>query len=261
MTDSPAPATSFSARWSFAVAAGATIAAITAFVLQLAVVPTLLVLVASTVLLRLDTQTATIARRLVLRFESDVTEEAERIERSPWVIALFCLFPAVIAINAWFSAEPNDQWNPLAAAITAGGCWVGWAFGQHLRQSGRGTRWFPAWLVVALAIGAFYTVGGPFRVRWAVCSSRLTEVVTNDEVLSLANAGHLCWYDATERKVEGERRFYFDGGEVNDNGEGLVYSPDRSIERAGAMRVLRDLGDGWYWFETGSVLRSIWFDG
>ena len=28
-----------------------------------------------------------------------------------------------------------------------------------------------------------------------------------------------------------------------------------------AVFRLRDLGSGWYWFETGSTERSIWFDG
>lgn len=256
------PSKSFSARWSFALAAGATIAAISAVVLQLAVVPTALACAGATALIQLDAQAATLARRLVMRFETDVTEDASRIERRPWVtLALFCLFPLAMAFNAWISAEPDDQWNPLAAAITAGGCWVGWAFAQQLRLSHRASRWFPAWLTVALAVGIFYTVGGPFRVRWAVCESRLTAAVQRGEPIERDTVGRMCWYDATERDVDGERRLYFDGGQLNANGTGLVYSPDRSIEQAGGIRVLRELGGGWYWFETGSVLRSIWFDG
>jgi len=241
---------------------GATTAAITAFLLQLAVVPTALVLVATGLLVRLDAPTGRLARRLIIRFETDVTEDSDRLERRPRaLIGLFVLFPVALAINAWESAGPDDQWNTLAAAITAAGCWVGWSFAEHGRAIGRPIRWFPYWLAISLAIGLFHTVGGPFHVRWSVCESRLTDAVQHGDPLSTSTTGWMCWPDAYEREVDGEQRLYFDGGVANDNGEGLVYSPDGSIEHAGRIRALRDLGNGWYWFETGSTERSIWFDG
>ena len=250
------------ASWWFSLALGATVAAIAAFLLQLAVVPTALVLVATVLLVRLDAPTGRLARRLIITFETDVTEDSDRLERRPRaLLGLFALFPIALAINAWESAGPDDQWNTLAAAITAAGCWVGWSFAEHWRSSGKPIRWFPYWLAISLAIGVFHTVGGPFHVRWAMCESRLTDAANANATLSTSSTGWMCWPDAHERIVDGEQRYYFDGGVANDNGEGLVYSPDHSIEQASRIRALRDLGDGWYWFETGSSERSIWFDG
>ncbi|MDO8403157.1 MAG: hypothetical protein Q7T27_06640 [Pseudomonas sp.] len=250
------------ASWWFALAMGATVAAITAFLLQLAVVPTVLVLVATGLLVRLDAPTGRLARRLIIRFETDVTEDTDRLERRPRaLVGLFALFPIALAINAWQAAGPDDQWNTLSAAITAGGCWVGWSFAEHGRATGRPIRWFPYWLAISMAVGVFHTVGGPFHVRWAVCESRLTEAVQQGKPLSTSTTGWMCWPDSHPREVDGQQRLYLDGGIVNDNGEGLVYSPDGAIERAGRIKALRDLGGGWYWFETGSTERSIWFDG
>ena len=241
---------------------GATVAAIAAFVLQLAVVPTVMVLTAIGLLVRLDTPTGGLARRLIIRFETDVTEDSEPLDRRPRaLLGLFALFPLVLAINAWESAGPNDQWNTLAAAITAVGCWVGWSFAEHSRSKGRPVRWFPYWLALSLAIGVFHTVGGPFAVRWATCSSRLTDAVQHGDPIGTHTTGWACWPNAHVRVVAGQTRLYLDGGIVNDSGEGLAYSPGGAIVSAPRMKNLRDLGDGWYWFETGSVVRSIWFDG
>jgi hypothetical protein len=261
-TPAPQPDIIQPGRWTFAIAMGATAASLIAFVLQLAAVPTAIVFVAATALIRLDAPTEKLARRLIIRFETNVTDDADTIERRPRVmLALFALFPIALAINAWETAGPDDQWNTLAAAITAGGCWVGWSFAQHGRAIGRPIRWFPAWLVLCLAIGGFHTIGGPFHARWAVCESRLTDAVTAGRPIDKDSVGWLCWPDTHERVVDGQTRLYFDGGLNSDTGAGLVYSPDAAIEREGGIRSLRDLGDGWYWFETGSVLRGIWFDG
>lgn len=250
--------------WSFALAVGATVAAIAAFVLQLAVVPTLLFLAVSGLVVRFDVPSGLLARRLIIRFGTDVTDDAERIERRPrLMLALFIVFPLALAANAWQVADPDDQWNQLVAAITAAGCWVGWSFAEHGRAVGRPLRWFPVWLTVSLAIGSFHTLGGPFHVRWALCEDRLSSAVeTGIEVgrrLGDEPAGWLCWSDSMVREVDGEIRLYVDVSA--EEGKGLVYSPDGSIERTSGIRVLRELGDGWYWFEVGSSLRSIWFDG
>jgi len=250
------------ASWWFSLAMGATTAAIAAFLLQLALVPTVLVLAAVALLVRLDAPTGTLARRLIIRFETDVTEDSDRIERRPRVLlALFAVFPLALAINACQSAGPDDQWNTLAAAITAAGCWVGWSFAEHGRSIGRPIRWFPFWLTVCLAIGIFHTVGGPFHVRWAYCQSRLTAAVTQGTPIGAHATGWMCWPDAHVRVVNDQTRLYLDGGINSETGQGLVYSPDGAIEQTSRLQALRDLGDGWYWFETGSVVRSIWFDG
>ncbi|MDO8361465.1 MAG: hypothetical protein Q7V88_01085 [Actinomycetota bacterium] len=248
--------------WPFALAVGATVAALAAFALQLAVVPTLLVLVGVTALMLLDPSTARLAHRLIDMFEIDVTDDSEPLEKRPrLMVALFCLFPLVMAINAWQSSGPDEMWNQLAAAITAAGCWVGWAFAQHGRAIGRPVRWWPVWLTVALAVGVFYTVGGPFRARWAYCQPKLTVAVTRGEEVTKANTGSFCWHSARQRVVDGQTRLYLEGDEGDDDATGLVYSPDHAIERTPGIRMLRDLGDGWYYFEIGSVVRSIWFDG
>lgn len=252
--------------WPFALAVGSTFAAVAAFVLQLAVITTLLCLIAATLVVRLDRPTGTLARRLIIRFGTDVTDDAERIERRPrLMMSLYAIFPIALAANAWQAANPDDQWNQLTAAITAAGCWVGWSFAEHGRAGGRPLRWFPAWLALTLAVGVFHTFGGPYHVRWAVCEGRLTHAVeqglTPGRRLGDGPAGPLCWSDALVRKVNDEVRLYVDGGIGSDRGEGLAYSPTSAIEHAGGIRILRDLGDGWYWFETGSNLRSIWFDG
>lgn len=262
LTPAPVAAGTLPGRWTFSLAMGATAAALIAFALQLALVPTAIVFVAASALVRLDAPTERLARRLIIRFGTDVTDDADAIERRPRVMmALFAVFPLALAVNAWETAGPDDQWNTLAAAITAGGCWVGWSFAQHGRAIGRPIRWFPVWLVLCLAIGVFHTLGGPFHARWAYCESRLTDAVTAGRTIDDRSVGWLCWPDTHERVVDGETRLYFDGGISSDTGEGLVYSPDGSIERSGGMRALRNLGSGWYWFETGSVMRSIWFDG
>jgi len=249
-------------RWTIAIAVGATASSMIAFALQLAVIPTLIVLVVVTALVRLDAPTSRLAQRLIIRFESDVTDDAETIERRPrLLLAMFALFPLALAINAWQTAEPNDQWNTLAAAITAAGCWVGWSFAEHGRRSGRPIRWFPVWLSLCMAIGLFHTVGGPFRVRWAMCEQRLTDAVAARVDVSESSVGRFCWPEAHEREVDGLVRLYLEGGITSESGEGLVHSPDGAIVRAPGLRVLRDLGGGWWWFQTGSVERSIWFDG
>ena len=261
-TPDPALADLQPGRWTFAIAMGATAAALIAFALQLALVPAAIVLVAATALVRFDAPTGRLARRLIIRFETNVTDDADTIERRPRVLmALFAIFPLILAINAWETAGPDDQWNTLASAITAGGCWVGWSFAQHGRAIGRPIRWFPAWLVLCLAIGLFHTFGGPFHARWASCESRLTAAVTAGEPVDDRSVGWMCWPDTTQKTVEGQTRLYFDGGVNSNSGSGLVYSPDGAIEHAGGLKALRDLGDGWYWFETGSVLRNIWIDG
>ena len=250
------------ASWWFSLAIGATTAAVAAFLLQLAVVPTLLVLAAVALLVRLDAPTGTLARRLIIRFETDVTEDSDQLNRRPRVlIALFALFPLALAINAWQSAGPDDQWNTFAAAITAAGCWVGWSFAEHGRSIGRPIRWFPYWLAVCLALGIFHTVGGPFQVRWAACHSKLTAAVEQGTPIGSRATGWMCWPEAHVREVNGQTRLYLDGGISSETGQGLVYSPDGAIEQTPRLQTLRDLGSGWYWFETGSVVRSIWFDG
>ena len=270
MTDQTAPASEHPnvatghepGRWTIAVAVGATATAVAAFALQLAVVPTAILLVALTALVRLDAPTSRLAQRLIIRFESDVTDDAEHIERRPRLLmAMFALFPLALAINASQTAGPNDQWNTLPGAITAAGCWVGWSFAQHGKQIGRPIRWFPLWLLVCLAIGVFHMFGGPFRVRWEYCEARLTDTITSGIDISESSVGWVCWPEAHEREVDGTVRLYLDGGITSDSGEGLAYSPDGAIIQAPGMRALRDLGSGWYWFETGSVERSIWFDG
>lgn len=263
--DSPAPNAhphTTRDRWLLAVALGATASSLIAFALQLALIPAVLVMVAATMLVGLDEPTARLARRLMIRFETDVTDDSEPIDRRPRLLmVLFAVFPLALAINAWETAGPDDQWNTLAAAITAAGCWVGWSFSVHGKAIGRPLRWFPAWLALCVAIGVFHTVGGPFHVRWAYCQSRLTDAVTSGATVNKSSVGWMCWPDSTQREVDGQTRLYLDGGVTSLSGEGLVYSPDGAITRSPGIRALRDLGSGWYWFETGSVERSIWFDG
>lgn len=199
----------------------------------------------------------------LLRWLEDRLLLPEDAKKSPtmliigiFLLPLLALYSAVAGV-----AEPTDVWNPGALAITSLGAALVYAFAHYHGTGERAARWWPFWLVLAVVIGSFVLVGGPFRTRWSYCESRLTAAVAAGEDISTANTGRFCWHDAVERTVDGERRLYFDGGEQDDNGKGLVLSTDRSIEHAAGIRYLRRLTNGWYYFETGSVVHGYWANG
>jgi hypothetical protein len=186
-----------------------------------------------------------------------------------WVEPALCfaVLPAAMTA-AWGESGPNRMWSPWALLFTCCVAWWAWSIAQRCRDSGRRARWWPVWLVGAIVVGGFFVVGGPFRARWAYCQERLTQVVVGGGSSGLSGTGRFCWHDARQRSVNGQTRFYAIGGDVDpyDNhvdldGNGFVYSPDRSIEHQDGITALRVLGGGWYYFESGSVDDGFWLDG
>jgi len=177
---------------------------------------------------------------------------------TPLIIGIFLLPFLALYSGVAGLAEPTDVWNPGAMALTGLGAAIVYAFAHYRGTAERAARWWPYWLVLAIAVGSFVLIGGPFRTRWSYCESRLSAAVAAGEAISTDNTGRFCWHDAVERTVDGERRLYFDGGEQDDSGKGLVLSSDRSIEHAAGIKFLRRLTNGWYYFETGSVVHGYW---
>jgi len=158
-------------------------------------------------------------------------------------------------------SDPSDQWNGGILFVVAVIGFLTWLVVLELRVAGRRARWWGAWVTLACVVAGFMLVGGPARVRWAHCVDRLTTVVEAGNDVTESNTGRFCWHDADQRTVDGQVRLYLDRGDGSGEGaSGLVYSPDGAVESAGDVRSLIDLGDGWFWFETGSLVRNFWFD-
>ena len=175
---------------------------------------------------------------------------------------LFILPLLVLPGVAWALSGPSVQWNGGAMWIVALFGFVVFAIAQEQRAAGMKARWWQAWVVFASVMAVFLVVGGPARLRWAYCESRLTRVVSRGDEVTEENTGRFCWHDVPQKVVDGQTRLYTEDGEGDSlDGKGLVYSPDRAIELTGGIRLLIDLGDGWYWFETGTTVRSFWLDG
>lgn len=177
------------------------------------------------------------------------------------VIVAFLLPIALLAGLSWDISDPSDQWNGGILLVVAVIGFLTWLVVLELRASGHRARWWGAWLVLTCAVGGFMLVGGPARVRWAHCVDRLTTVAAAGNEVTTSNTGSYCWHDADQVVVDGQVRLYIDLGDGSGEGAGgLVYSPDNAVESAGDIRSLIDLGDGWFWFETGSLVRDFWFD-
>lgn len=178
------------------------------------------------------------------------------VERA--IIVLLFLAPLIALSTAWGAATPRLLWSPWWLVYGVGFGFFAYAFALRRGGGERPQRWWWAWLPLAILVVGFFAVGGPFRVRWAYCEARLTDAVVAGEVIEIANTGRFCWHDTEQLTVDGERRLYF--GSVND-ANGLVYSPAGAIEESDGIRLLRELGGGWYYFEEGSAVHDFWFDG
>ncbi|MFM7253267.1 MAG: hypothetical protein ACKO27_09420 [Ilumatobacteraceae bacterium] len=260
MTDDSRPG------WGWAIASAALIVGLAAFFFPLAPFWTLLWLVALAVVLQLTP----LGTRWVVTQQSALLSEVGThplITRHPRLVAsaVFVL-PAVLAPGiAWDLSDPGQRWN-------GGALWAMAVFGflvrtavEELRRTGHPARWWSSWLALTLVIGGFVLVGGPARARWAHCDAAMTAAARADLDFSADATGRWCWGDAVVRTVDGGLRLYVevdDSPEAPaDSGTGLAYSPDGTIETAAGIRALVPIGDGWYWFETGSPVRSFWFDG
>lgn len=240
--------------WGWSIASASLVVGLVAFFFPLAPFWTLLWLAALTVLFGLTPlgERWVITQRSALL--SDVVAHPSVSNHPRLVAAAVFIVPAVLVPGvAWDLSDPGQRWN-------GGALWGIAVFGflvrsmvEELRSAGHRARWWFVWLALAIVLGGLMLVGAPGRIRWAYCESRMND------------GGTLCWGDAARRVVGGDQRYYFDiddsPGALPDAGEGLVYSPTRAIETAGVVRVLVPLGDGWYWFETGSPVRDFWFDG
>lgn len=176
-------------------------------------------------------------------------------------VTLLFVAPPLALTAAWEVASPTVLWSPWALVW---GVPVGlFVYGYALRRGGgiRPQRWWWVWLPLASLVILFFAVGGPFRVRWAYCESRLTAAVTAGTPVDIPSTGRFCWHDAVERTVDGERRLYISGADDDGDGKGLVHSPSGAIERAAGFSLLSELGDDWYYFEEGSPAKGFWFDG
>jgi len=208
-----------------------------------------------------------VGSRLVQRERSALLSglaASPHVTERPRLVAVLAFLPVPIIAGslAWDLSDPSDLWNGGILFVAAMFGFLVWTVVQELRGAGQPARWWAPWVVLTSLLGAFFLVGGPSRVRWAYCEDRLTRVVAAGGDVTEANTGSACWHDAVQREEDGQVRLYLEMGEPDGSGgEGLVYSPDRSVEQAGGLRELIDLGGGWYWFETGSPVRSFWFDG
>lgn len=260
MTDSSRPG------WGWAIASAALIVGLAAYFFPLAPFWTLLWLVTLVLLLRLTP----LGHRWVITQQSALLSEVGThplITRHPRLVAVavFAL-PVVLAPGiAWDLSDPGQRWN-------GGALWAMAVFGfivrtvvEELRRSGRPARWWKPWLALTLALGGLVLVGGPARIRWAECDGPMTVAATTDLDFSREATGRWCWDGAEQRMVDGVLRLYVSTDDAPDappdSGEGLAFSPDGRITTSGGIRTLVPLGDGWYWFETGSPVHSFWFDG
>jgi len=188
---------------------------------------------------------------------------SQRITSRPLLTAVAAFLPLLVILPAfsWDLSDPADLWNGgILCPIAVFGL-LTWTVVQELRATGHRARWWTAWVVLAVLVAGFFLVGGPARLRWNYCKDRLTTVVAAGGEVTSDNTGALCWHDAEQRVVDGDIRLYTDAGDTDGNdAAGLVYSPDGAVERSGDIRSLIDLGGGWYWFETGSLVRDFWFD-
>ena len=176
-------------------------------------------------------------------------------------VALFALPIVIVVAVMWQFSDPNYLWNGGVLWISSIFGYLAWTVAIELRAAGHQARWWNTWLTLMVLTTAFVVVGGPARARWAYCEDKLADAVTSGEQVTKANTGRFCWWDAEQLVVDGQTRLYTDQDDQNAaEGEGLVYSPDGAIEKAGGIEVLIDLGEGWYWFETGSPVRNFWFD-
>jgi hypothetical protein len=260
VTDSSRPG------WGWAIASAALIVGLAAFFFPLAPFWTLLWLVALALVLALTP----LGNSWVITQQSALLSEVGShpfITRHPRLVAaaVFVLPMALAPGIAWDLSDPGQRWN-------GGALWAVAVFGflvrtvvEELRRAGRPARWWKPWLALTLVLGGFVLVGGPARLRWAECDAAMTAAASGDRDFSAAATGRWCWDEAEVRDVDGTLRLYVgvdDSADAPpDAGTGLAYSPDGRIETAGGVRILIPLGDGWYWFETGSPVRRFWFDG
>lgn len=262
MSDTRAPG------WGWSLASATLVVGLVAFFFPLAPFWTLLWLVGLTALFALTPLGSRWVATQTAALLSDVAAHPV-IGRHPRIVAVAVfVLPVVFTPGvAWDLSDPGQRWNGGALwAIAVLGVLVR-SMVAELRSTGHRARWWQPWLVLTIVAGALMLVGLPARVRWAHCQPGLTAAVTGATTADEVDISddRWCWSDAEVRIVAGDVRLYT---EVDtsptaspDAGEGIAYSPGRAIETAGSVRVLVPLGDGWYWFETGSPVRDFWFDG
>lgn len=256
--------------WGWSIASAALVVGLVAFFFPLAPFWSLFWLAGLTLVFALTP----LGAKWVITQQSALLAEVSHpvVTRHPRAVAVtvFVLPALLVPGVAWDLSDPGQLWN-------GGALWAIAVFGflvrtvvEELRDSGHPARWWKPWLAVTIVAGTLALVGAPARLRWQHCAPLLRAAVdaapSPDQVdVSAASTDRWCWTDADVRVVDDQVRLYtaFDDGAdaPPDAGEGMVFSPDRAIESAGDVRVLVDLGDGWYWFETGSPLRDFWFDG
>jgi hypothetical protein len=188
-----------------------------------------------------------------------VAEEPRPAKHQRLAVAGLFLAPLIALAGVWDAATPAQLWYPWALVWGVGFGFLVYAFAVRRGGGTRPQRWWWAWLPIAGIVVVFFAAGGPFRARWSYCESRLSAAVARDEPIERSNTGRFCWHDATDKTVDGQRRLYLEDGTAG-SGTGFAYSPDRAIEQTPGLQLLRNLGNGWYYFEEGSALRDFWFD-
>lgn len=256
--------------WGWSIASATLVVGLAAFFFPLAPFWTLLWLAALSLVLGLTPLGAKWVITQQSALLADVTHPA--LTRHPRLVAatVFVLPTLLVPGVAWDLSDPGQRWN-------GGALWAIAVFGflvrtvvEELRAAGHRSRWWKPWLLITIVAGVMVLAGVPARARWAHCAPLLQAAVeaapSLDRVdVSSEGTDRWCWTNADVRVVDGELRLYTGVDDAADApvnaGEGIVFSPDGAIETAGGVRVLVALGDGWYWFETGSPVRNFWFDG
>lgn len=176
-------------------------------------------------------------------------------------VALFAVPMVLVIAVVWQFSDPNYQWNGGVLWISSIFGYLAWTVAIELRAAGHQARWWRPWLTLMVITTVFVLVGGPARARWAYCDDKLSAAVQSGEQVTKANTGRFCWWDADQQIVDGQVRLYTETDDEHPGeGEGLAYSPDGAIEMSGGLDLLIKLGDGWYWFETGTPVRNFWFE-
>lgn len=256
--------------WGWSLASATLVVGLAAFFFPLAPFWTLLWLAALSLVFGLTPLGAKWVITQQSALLADVTHPA--LTRHPRLVAavVFVLPTLLVPGVAWDLSDPGQRWN-------GGALWAIAVFGflvrtvvEELRAAGHRARWWKPWLAITIVAGVLVLAGAPARARWSHCAPLLRaaiEAAPSPEMVDVSadSTDRWCWTDADVRVVDGEVRLYTDLDDAIDappnSGEGIVFSPDAAVESAGEVRVLVPLGDGWYWFETGSPVRDFWFDG